>query len=268
LGTFHSKFAVIDRQVALVNSNNINIRSNVEMMCQFEGDVVNSLYDAFLISWGKEIPNPPGLPCVTIPAASNREFYFGQRQPCVENKSTGQEQADSAHEGGDGTSKVTEQLQSTNISDEEDSSKKGKKAAQEAKDAELRHEMENDEYTHLAEHASDPMHAIISESKRYNKENHIKTAQPINERLNSEETAEQTEFEFDTEFAPFYLHSPHKPVPMALVNRQPQAMPGHHDLHNPQNAAWLQGLSLLGGGGLTCSVETCEKGRFYSVSGV
>jgi hypothetical protein len=249
LGTFHSKFAVIDRQIALVNSNNINIRSNVEMMCQFEGDVVNSLYDAFLISWGKEIPNPPGLPCITIPAAANREFYFGQREAYVENKSPEQKgQTDSAPEGTDGTSKVTEQLQSTHISDQDDSSKKGKKATQDAKDAELRHEMENDEYTHLAEHASDPMHAILSESKRYDKENHVKTAQPINERLNSEEKAEQTEFEFETEFAPFYLHSPHKPVPMALVNRQPQAMPGHHDLHNPQNAAWLQGLSLFNGG--------------------
>ena len=37
------------------------------------------------------------------------------------------------------------------------------------------------------------------------------------------------------------MHSPHDPVPMALVNRQPQAIPGHHDVHNPQNAAWLQG---------------------------
>lgn len=237
-------------------------------MCQFEGDVVNSLYDAFLISWGKEIPNPPGLPCITIPAAANREFYFGQREAYVENKSPEQTgQTDSAPEGTDDTSKVTEQLQSTHISDQDDSSRKGKKAAQDAKDAELRHEMENDEYTHLAEHASDPMHAILSESKRYDKENHVKTAQPINERLNSEEKAEQTEFEFDTDFAPFYLHSPHKPVPMALVNRQPQAMPGHHDLHNPQNAAWLQGLSLLTGD-LTGSVETCQEGRFYSVSGV
>ena len=80
LGTFHSKFAIIDRQIALVNSNNINIRSNVEMMCQFEGDIVNSLYDTFLISWGTPISDPPGLPCLTTPATSNRKFYFGDRQ--------------------------------------------------------------------------------------------------------------------------------------------------------------------------------------------
>lgn len=28
---------VVDREVALINSNNVNIRSNVEMMCRVEG---------------------------------------------------------------------------------------------------------------------------------------------------------------------------------------------------------------------------------------
>lgn len=76
LGTFHSKFMVADRQIGLINSNNINIRSNVEMMCRVEGDIVNSLYDTFWISWGRSLPNPPGLPCISTPAEPHREFYF------------------------------------------------------------------------------------------------------------------------------------------------------------------------------------------------
>ena len=196
LGTFHSKFAIIDRQIALVNTNNINIRSNVEMMCQFEGDVVNSLYDTFLISWEKELPNPPGLPCLQSPASPHRDFYFGDRHAYFRKYSgrTDNERMDNSNSNG---------------------------------------------------HAPDPAHELRRESIRYGEENHPNTAIPINERLNVKEKAEQTVDKHDTDFTPFYFHSPHGPVPMAIVNRQPQAIPGHHDLHTPQNAAWLQGIPIL-----------------------
>ena len=52
LGTFHSKFTVVDRRFALVHSNNVNVRSNLEMMVRVEGDIIDSLYDTFTISWG------------------------------------------------------------------------------------------------------------------------------------------------------------------------------------------------------------------------
>jgi hypothetical protein len=167
------------------------MRSNVEMMCQFEGDIVNSLYDAFLISWSTELPNPPGLPCLSTPAATRRAFHFGDRYAYFRKKSIGN----------------NDEMMDTNPS----------------------------------EHAIDPIHEIRKESERYAKESHANTTISINERLNVEEKAEQTANDNDTDFIPFYLHSPHEPVPIALVNRQPQAIPGHHDLHNPQNAAWLQG---------------------------
>jgi phosphatidylserine/phosphatidylglycerophosphate/cardiolipin synthase-like enzyme len=67
LGTFHGKFLIVDRTVALVNSNNVNMRSNMELMCHFEGDVVNSLYDTFLISW-REPMSHSRLPCIDTPA--------------------------------------------------------------------------------------------------------------------------------------------------------------------------------------------------------
>ena len=46
------------------------------------------------------------------------------------------------------------------------------------------------------------------------------------------------------QFMPHMLHAPHKPFPMVLVNRKPRGMPGHQDLRNPQNAAWLAGFKF------------------------
>lgn len=50
LGTFHQKAMVIDRKVAILNSNNIQDRPNVEMMVHLEGPVVDSIYDVLLLS--------------------------------------------------------------------------------------------------------------------------------------------------------------------------------------------------------------------------
>ncbi|SNX87803.1 uncharacterized protein MEPE_06514 [Melanopsichium pennsylvanicum] len=66
MGTFHAKLLIIDRQVALINSNNIQDRPNIEACIRLEGDIVNSVYDHALISWGTRL-NPP-LPCLTAPA--------------------------------------------------------------------------------------------------------------------------------------------------------------------------------------------------------
>jgi hypothetical protein len=167
------------------------------MMCHFEGDIVNSLYDTFLISWGKKLE--PALPCISTPAAASREFHFGRRDAHIKQN------------GADGQNEI---MQSTHADDQ---------------------------------HASDPAHEIQDESEHYDKENHAKTTIPITERLDINKPADATidSHELDSDFTPFYLHSPHDPVPMALVNRQPQAIPGHHDVHNPQNAAWLQGTSHL-----------------------
>lgn len=66
MGTFHAKLLIVDRQVALINSNNIQDRPNVEACVRLEGDIVNSVYDHALISWGN--PLQPPLPCLTAPA--------------------------------------------------------------------------------------------------------------------------------------------------------------------------------------------------------
>ncbi|KAF8573891.1 hypothetical protein K439DRAFT_1373981, partial [Ramaria rubella] len=45
-------------------------------------------------------------------------------------------------------------------------------------------------------------------------------------------------------FHPHVLHKPHKPFPIAMVNRAPHGTPGHSDIDVPQNAAWLAGFRL------------------------
>jgi len=177
LGTFHVKLIVVDRTIALVNSNNVNVRSNVEMMCRFEGDVVNSIYDTFLISWCTAIQDPPGLPCLSKPTVAERDFSFGQKDV-------------SLHPGAE-TSLV---------------------------------------------------HELVQDEQAYLKEDHPNKMAAVNKRLNINKEAEATSEDDVSDFSPYIFHSPHKPVPMAVVNRQPYGMPGHSDLHTPQNAAWLAGL--------------------------
>ncbi|KAE8216601.1 hypothetical protein CF327_g269 [Tilletia walkeri] len=79
MGTFHAKLLIVDRQVALINSNNIQDRPNLEACTRLEGDIVNSIYDHALISWGNRL-NPP-LPCLSRPALKEppeSAFYAGE----------------------------------------------------------------------------------------------------------------------------------------------------------------------------------------------
>lgn len=67
---------VVDRKVALVNSNNIQDRANMEMMVHLEGPIVNSFYDMALISWFR--PMHPRLPLLDRPFEKPESGYkFG-----------------------------------------------------------------------------------------------------------------------------------------------------------------------------------------------
>ncbi|KAK3389622.1 hypothetical protein B0H63DRAFT_537638 [Podospora didyma] len=67
MGTFHSKYMVVDRKIGILQSNNIQDNDNLEMMIHLEGPIVDSLYDMALISWHKML-DPP-LPSRNTPAA-------------------------------------------------------------------------------------------------------------------------------------------------------------------------------------------------------
>lgn len=74
LGTFHSKFMVVDRRIGIVQSNNIQDNDNLEMMTHIEGEIVNSLYDTALLAWARVL-NPP-LPSMNSPASNAHLAMF------------------------------------------------------------------------------------------------------------------------------------------------------------------------------------------------
>lgn len=74
LGTFHSKFMIVDRRMAIVQSNNIQDNDNLEMMTHIEGDIVNSIYDTSLLSWARQLN--PSLPSLDSPATNEHVTMF------------------------------------------------------------------------------------------------------------------------------------------------------------------------------------------------
>ena len=87
-GTFHAKYMIVDRKIAIIQSNNIQDNDNCEMMAHFEGPIVDSFYDMALISWHNEMKPP--LPCLSS-SAKNGGF------PTFESKSHAALFDDSGH---------------------------------------------------------------------------------------------------------------------------------------------------------------------------
>lgn len=180
---------MFDRQVALVNSNNINLRSNVEMMTRFEGDVVNSLYDTFVISWHTKLATP--LPNIDKPTPARRDFIFGHDE----------------HE------------------------------------SQARESFDHNSSSNAQDNVSYLQNQLKRNQTKYSNEDHPEKSISVNKRLNVQEHIEQTATSEEANaFHPYTFHSRHSPVPMALVNRQPHNLPGHGDVINPQNNAWLAAL--------------------------
>ncbi|KAL1608390.1 hypothetical protein SLS60_003331 [Paraconiothyrium brasiliense] len=76
LGTFHSKFMIVDRKIAIIQSNNIQDNDNLEMMTHLEGPVVDSFYDTALLSWYTAMAPP--LPLLSSPAMAARGNTFDE----------------------------------------------------------------------------------------------------------------------------------------------------------------------------------------------
>ncbi|KAL7418972.1 hypothetical protein Q5752_006656 [Cryptotrichosporon argae] len=85
LGTFHAKFLIVDRKVALINSNNIQDRPNLELMSHLEGPIVDAFYEVALHSWHNKLAPP--LPCIDKPyqpprdADGNIRYLFSDANP-------------------------------------------------------------------------------------------------------------------------------------------------------------------------------------------
>ena len=203
MGTLHAKFLVVDRQVGVVESNNMEDDTNMEMMTHLEGPIVDSLYDCFLITWGCTF-DPP-LPTLNSPA---RHGGFGEalERPLYPTRSDTRTQQEIADEGT-------------------------------AAKPHLAPLMPGDP------HYDDNLAAEITRMQAmYSPREGETRVQAINRHLNetskSSAAPSSPELAAGDEFTPYIAHAPEL-IPMALVSRQPHGSPQNADAFVPQNEAFL-----------------------------
>ncbi|GFZ43593.1 hypothetical protein JCM24511_01313 [Saitozyma sp. JCM 24511] len=215
VGTFHAKYMVVDRKIAILNSNNIQDRVNVEMMTHIEGPIVQSFYDLALLSWSSAF-HPP-LPLLASPPSypsplTKDSFHFGQAHPLVSTKGDLESNAIKARQT------LAEHHASTEQAND-GQSMVPKKEVWDADDT--------------------------AEADRV--DDQFGSADAITQHLNTGTKIEGTDKNAPANaaaFTPVILHSPHDPLPMALVNRAPRGKPGHGDTFVPQDQAFLAGFKF------------------------
>lgn len=214
LGTLHAKFMVVDRQIGIIESNNMENNANMEMMTHLEGPIVDSLYDSFLITWHDAL-DPP-LPTHDTPAtqsgfstsneASFQKLFPSQDQHVSSNQANAREQQAIVRDG-------------------------------------------NEAKEHLAPHnPGDPHYdsTLAAEITRvqamYSPRPGESRVSAINRHLNdtSKSKAEPTvpDPKPGHEFTPYIAHQK-EDMPMAVVSRRPHGSPSNSDAFVPQNEAFL-----------------------------
>ncbi|ORY12780.1 IQ calmodulin-binding motif protein [Clohesyomyces aquaticus] len=213
LGTFHSKFMIVDREIAIVQSNNIQDNDNLEMMTHLEGAVVDSLYDTAILSWEKVME--PLLPCLGTPAMESKystcedlafRALFEDRNGMKEN-TDGRKRDSGISEG--------ESLPPHAAGDPH-------------YDADIASEMKRVHQTLIPKPGETNRDAVTR---------HLNLAT----KLSQPGTA--PDFPLPSSMTPYVPHTPHSPFPIALVNRHPFGAPNNTSLSVPQNAAWLSAIA-------------------------
>ncbi|EFW14872.1 phospholipase D [Coccidioides posadasii str. Silveira] len=210
-GTLHSKFMIVDRKVALLESNNIQDNDNLEMMVRFEGPIVDSFYDMALISWSVAL-NPP-LPLIDTPAASmvppSYPFLFTNH--------------------GRNDSVWSSQGDPTTIYAEKPEDK-------------LLPEHTPDEPHYDADIVAETARITASLTPRPEETRRDCVTRHLNIVSRPDITGDAPEWDEDDHMTPYILHPPHEPFPMAMVNREPWGALNHSSIYTPQNAAFLAAI--------------------------
>ncbi|CAM4798953.1 unnamed protein product [Rotaria magnacalcarata] len=240
LGTFHTKFMIVDRRMALLNSNNIQDRPNLEMMSHLEGDIVNSLYDTFLISWW--IPFKPHLVCLNDEAAAQGHFHFGMNNSKLASIQRPLQQA-IARARLPLKCHLEKQEPDVYLDEHVLVEEKTNRLSTIAIKALVQHRRAHSPSV-LVKATNDLTGAIVDFDM--NPRSEIPMTPHLNRSAKSAyETrpdANLSSTELETiayDFTPFIFHQTHTPFPMALVNRSPYGKPIHVDTANPQDAAWM-----------------------------
>jgi phosphatidylserine/phosphatidylglycerophosphate/cardiolipin synthase-like enzyme len=217
LGTFHSKFMVVDRKHGVLSSNNIQDNDNVEMMVALEGPIVDSLYDVCLISWHGSL-DPP------LPSYNTRAAQCGL--PTFEDPSFEKLFDD------EGNLLIPERGDTRSLKEVAAAGNQGRLPLHAAGDP---------HYDDTVADEVSRMQSVISPHETGESRMSL-----INEHLNraKHDNREATAPEMDqgNEMTPYIPHAVPKPFPMALVNRKPYGVPNHALVNTPQNEAWLSGV--------------------------
>ncbi|PGH16839.1 hypothetical protein AJ79_01483 [Helicocarpus griseus UAMH5409] len=208
LGTFHSKFMLVDRRVALLQSNNIQDNDNLEMMVRLEGSIVDSLYDMAIISWKLKLK--PMLPMIDSPAESEKPPSFADNTALRTSEKATRE-AD------------TERIQSNGL--------------------ESHHPL----FRERGEYQPDILSETESIQAALRPHGSETKVEAVTRHLNivkrPDITGDAPEWSDEDDMTPYILHSPHNAFPMALVCREPWPALNHSSVCTPQNVAWLSAIN-------------------------
>lgn len=214
LGTLHAKFMVVDRQLGIVESNNMEDNANMEMMTHLEGPIVDSLYDCFLLTWHDEF-DPP-LPTHNSPArqggfSAENDATFHRQFPPKDHAQypSGQDNRDQqaiVQEGNE----AKQNLPPHNPGDP---------------------------------HYDDTIAAEINRVQAmYSPKDGESRLLAINKHLNNTSKSKATptgpDIGLQDEMTPYIAHPPES-IPIALVSRRPHGPPSNSDAFVPQNEAFL-----------------------------
>ena len=244
MGTFHAKYMVVDRRVAILQSNNIQDNDNLEMATHLEGPVVDSLWDMAMISWHKHLE--PTMPCLNSPATDSCNQVSGERTETMGVLGLSTQAGVSRNslavtEEPPTTGTTTQPTVTPNVPQhtiEEphyDTSLPAEVTRIQASMAPKFDPDNNVIETHLQ-----AVTRLLNHTRNPNFTADPLAPDPVNDSDNK-----MTPYRFlprhQTSFQEKGQKNPEL-VPMALVNRAPYGSPNHSFVSNPQNAAWLSAL--------------------------
>ncbi|MCJ1324750.1 hypothetical protein MMC10_001412 [Thelotrema lepadinum] len=240
LGTLHAKFMVVDRQVGIVESNNMEDNANMEMMTHVEGPIVDSLYDSFLITWNNKLVPP--LPTAKLPAR---------------------------HGGLDAPGSPSQQTMAGSNDQPQYPTRPDTRAKQEIVQEAAAAKQHLQPHNPSDPHYDDTLAAEVTRIQAmYSPRPDESRIQAINRHLNntSKSSAPPTgpEIEAGNEFTPYITHTPES-MPMALVSRKPHGAPSNSDAFVPQNEAFL---SLIRNARSSIFVQTPDLNATHLLSAI
>ncbi|KAI0116887.1 hypothetical protein F4814DRAFT_265862 [Daldinia grandis] len=277
LGTFHAKYMIVDREIAVVQSNNIQDNDNVEMMVQVEGSIVDSLYDMALLSWHKKLEPP--LPCLSSPAAKSGSTSFtpsyadmfspegaikgysaivdtdklpGGTTDSLDAFYTRRTGGGIDHVNGTGRSSMERSNSSSSISGVGDRSSthqeqtglivQSPEGGNPFASLGLLPEQTVDAPHYDEDLAGEIRRIQASVSQKPGETRMQAVSRHLNHTVNEGFEGTAPECDPQDEMTPYIPHPIHEPFTMALVCRAPYGQPNHSSVSNPQNAAWLSAL--------------------------